>query len=179
MKISKEDSIFLYGVLFHFSLSQDLSSDVRSRVCDLMDLLTSDPEEEIGTDLDEDEEPSEEVDDDSDEDEVEQPSPDECISPSSLGELPQLCVVSPAGDKIQLEFEDVDEEEHVDALLDEGTVIIDAVSHIHVDSTGKGIRLYDGSEWHHFSITKYPKTWSKVLTPGTQYSVGKSEEEDE
>ena len=110
--------------------------------------------------------------------ETDPPTAEELVAPPVLAVLPPLSVTSPTGSKVSLEFEDVGEST-VDALLDEGSVILDGVSHLKVDEDSKEIHLYDGSEWHSFGFRKLPKAWVKVLNPGVLYGVDDGEDKVE
>ena len=204
MRLTKEDALFLYGLLFHCAAGPGMGSAVDERVSEMLDALTeallgvTDEEETSEDEEEEDEEAGdedsddvedtdeEESDDDDEEEEedteeVEEPEAADHVCPAVLAGLASLSVVSPTGTKVTLEFEDVGEDTSIDALLDEGSVIIDGVTHLMLESDSKTVRLYDGNEWHLFGVKKLPKAWSKVLKPGIQYGlerVGDEEEEE-
>jgi len=132
-------------------------------------------------DSDEDEESDDEDSDDEDEGEDEEtkdlPPADEFVTPGELNDLPSVLVTSPSGDKITLEFEDIDEPDLVDLLLDEGGVIIESITRIKLN--GKSIEFFNGEEWHVFLLEKkLPKTWKKLMSEGTVYGVAVQEEKE-
>ena len=191
MKLNKPDALFLHSLLFHV-LTQDLGSDVSTRLRDIMSdmedfLLTDDAYVEIESDESEDQEvddddDTDDADDDDDDDAEEETSEDvkadAFLKPEDAGKLPALTVSSPTGEKVTFEFEDVGEDDLVDVLIDDGSVIIDSVTHLKVTSTS--IEVYDGAEWHVFSTKRLPKTW-KNITLDTVYgfSVEKGGDEEE
>ena len=193
MKLSKSDALFLYGVLFHQSSTKALGYSEEDRLQDLLNSLSEyvlgDSTETEADDHDHDVlgDESDDV-DQSDEDEDEDESSDDEASPeaedivkaSALASLPSITVVSPAGSKVSLEFEDIGDENSVDALLDEGSMIIDSVTHVKLNRDS--VELYDSAEWHSFSFKKPSKAWCKQLNTGVVYGVGwsnTSKEEDE
>jgi len=103
------------------------------------------------------------------------------ITAEELAKLSSALVLSPTGDKISLEFEDVGEEDSVDVLLDNGSVIIDNVSSLRiiVNPTATVIDFHDGEEWHDFSVKKLPKSWLKVIKSNTVYGVGRDKKNSE
>ena len=185
MKLDKSDALFIHSILFAYvnarsnmdHMDVDHLQDLQER---LRDFIVDDApvtEQEQDTD-DEDEEYEEEEDDYEDEeegDEEEDLKIDTYIDCSSAGELPAVSVTSPDGSKMTLEFEDVDEPNNVDALLDDGTVIIEAVVAVRLENGV--ISLYDDEQRHDFKVTKkVPKSWSKLF-PQSQI-VGFEREEE-
>jgi hypothetical protein len=203
MKLSRPEAFFLHNLLFHVSTTQislgpkeeDDLYDIMNRLCGyvLNEQTTSEvessfePDEVHSSDDFLEDEDEDEEDEESDEDEettdegsveVEVLDSDAFISPVVLADLPPIGVVSPAGDKISLEFEDVGEADSVDALLDGGTIIIDTVSQVKVAPLSKALELFDGEEWHRFEVKKFPKAWSKHLVSDTVYGVTVEEGEE-
>lgn len=180
MKLNKSDAILLHAALFSYINSnvnlteEDFTelSDLRERIYDF--IIDSDDTHEI-TDCSScseacESEPSEaceeeeEEEEDYDEGEDEALEIEEYITAKLADDLSPIFVISPVGSKISLEFENVGDADSVDALLDEGSVIID-----HIDSILLGkdkISLYDGEEWHDFKTKKVPKQWTKAFSRG-------------
>lgn len=195
MKLSKSDALFLYGVLFHQSSTKSLGYSEEDRLQDLLNSLSEyvlgDSVETQADDHDHDalDDESDDVDqscddeddEDSDDEEEDVPEVEDIVKASALAALPAVTVVSPTGSKVSLEFEDIGDENSVDALLDEGSMIIDSVTHIKLNSDS--IELYDSAEWHKFTFKKASKAWGKQLNLGVVYGVGwsstSSKEEEE
>jgi hypothetical protein len=178
MKLSKEDSLFLYGILFHLSAFRELDPEVENKVSSILSdlsryFLENDDLERIVEDKNAELDDIIRIDDTIDEDSEKPKKKNESyVSACSLDRLSPVTVVTPAGDKATFEFEDVEKADSVDVLVDEGTVIISGVSRIHVTRDLKSIRLYDGQEWHDFRVKKFPKSWTKVLVPDEEFLVG-------
>ena len=190
MRLSKSDALFLHTVLWHYRMTSqgNFSYTEEDKLNSLVDELSKfvlsvdedenqedgylvpyDDEEEADEDL-EDEDDSEA---DADEEEI-----TSFVSPADLAALPTITVISPTGSKVTLEFEDVNEELCVDALLDNGSVIIDSVESLRL--TSDAVELYDGEEWHSFTSKKIPKKWLSLIDLDTVYGVkADSAEEDE
>lgn len=124
-------------------------------------------EEEVDDDDEEDEETSDE--------ESEEPEADQYLTPVTLDSLPKLRVNTPSGEIGFLEFEDVGEDDSVDVLYDDGTIIIDSVTHLKV--SGNTISAWDGDQWHDFTFKKYSKRWESVLAKDVVFGVDRGEEE--
>lgn len=179
MKLDKSDALLIHSVLFayvnarsnidHMDVDhlQDLQERLRDFIVDDAPLTDKEPDsEESEYDEEEDEE---------EDDEEEDLKIDTYVDCSSAGELPAVNVTAPDGSKMTLEFEDVDEPDNVDALLDNGTVIIDAVVAVCIENGV--ISLYDDEQRHDFKVTKkVPKSWSKLF-PQSQV-VGFEREEE-
>jgi len=167
MKLSKSDALFLHSFIFH-ALSSEHSGDVRVKLEVLMeslaDSLLSSEETQDQEDEEEEEEESEE-DEEEESEEDEEIEHDSFLSPVTIGKLPPASVTSPSGEKVSLQFEDVDMEGAVDALIDDGSVIINEVSTIKV--TAKTVELHDGAEWHLFSYKKLPREWRVLKVNST------------
>lgn len=173
MKLSKQDALFLYGILFNHNKHEHNSWDNSSRCSRLLEELESFV-------LGANDESSQEDEDESgftSENQKEEPESEDTVDPDTLAGLPSITVKSPTGSKVDLEFEDVGDESSVDVLLDEGSMIIDSVTHVKL--TEKTVELYDGSEWHVFDYKKPPKTWSKTLKANVVYGVGQQSTDDE
>lgn len=182
MKLSIPDALLLHATLFSYTNSNvnitedDFAelSDLRERIYDfivdddhdtheIVDYAncseTSKPERSTVYDRE-----SSEEDDLEDEDEDESLEIEEYITAKLADALSPIFVISPVGSKVSLEFEDVGDADSVDALLDEGSIIID-----HIDSillSKDKISLYDGEEWHDFKTKKIPKQWTKAFSRG-------------
>lgn len=188
MKLDKSDALLIHSIFFayvnarsnmdHMDVDhlQDLQERLRDFIVDDAPLTDKEPDsEESEYDEEEDDDYEEEEDEEEDE-EVEDLKIDTYVDCSSAGELPAVNVTSPDGSKMTLEFEDVDEPDNVDALLDDGTVIIEAVVAVRIENGV--ISLYDDEQRHDFKATKkLPKAWSKLF-PQTQV-VGFEREEEE
>jgi len=192
MKLTKPDALFLYGVLFHCASTQKMSESVTEHLEDILDdmsdFLLSAEDDESEDDVEtvssdepyddtseEDEEDQEDEEDESDEEEEDLPEVQLYAPPAEFAELPAIKVTSPSGDKVTLEFEDVGEENSVDVLLDEGTMIIDSV--VRVRLTPTSIELYDEAECHTFEVRKFPKSWQTIVS-NTVYGFGSPDEEE-
>ena len=184
MKLDKSDALLIHSVLFAYVNSRsnmehmdvDHLQDLQERLCDFIINESPITEKESESEYEEEEDDyddEEEIDEDDNDEEF---SVDMYVSCSSAGELPPLSVTSPDGAKVSLEFEDVDEPNNVDALLDDGTVIIEAVVGVRLENGI--ISLYDDEQRHDFKVTKkIPKSWSKLF-PQTKV-VGFEREEEE
>ena len=185
MKLDKSDALLIHSVLFayvnarsnmdHMDVDhlQDLQERLRDFIVDDAPLTDKEPDSEESEYDDEDDDYEE--DEEEEEDDEEELKIDAYIDCSSAGELPAVSVTSPDGSKMTLEFEDVDEPDNVDALLDNGTVIIDAVVAVRIENGV--ISLYDDELRHDFKVTKkVPKSWSKLF-PQSQV-VGFEREEE-
>lgn len=168
MKLDKSDALLIHSVLFayvnarsnmdHMDVDhlQDLQERLRDFIVDDAPVTDQEPESE-----DEEDDYEEEEDEDEEYDE-EDLKIDTYIDCSSAGQLPAVSVTSPDGTKMLLEFEDVDEPNNVDALLDDGTVIIEAVVAVCLENGV--ISLYDDEQRHDFKVTKkVPKSWTKLF----------------
>lgn len=181
MKLDKSDAFLIHSVIFAYANSDVTFSEedaahleeLQSRLRDFV-LQESEQDECVECSHDEDdEEENEEYDqeedyddeDDSDEDEDEDSESDEPIelyvTPKVASDLSKVKVVAPDGSTVSLEFEDVDESDVVDVLIDDGAVIIDGVDKVTV---GKDwISVHDGDQWHPFKVSKMPKMWKKTF----------------
>lgn len=180
MKLDKSDALLLHSILFAY-----VNSNVSLEFVDvnhLEDLFERLQEYVTVNSSGSSEEPEEIEDDccDSDDQEQEQEEDEEPeaelhVTCQSASELSPVEVTSPDGSKVTLEFEDVGEDATVDALVDDGNVIIDAISCVVL--TNQNISLYDGEEWHDFQIKKAPKTWKRVFPHGKIVGFTGGEEE--
>ena len=184
MKLSKTDALLLHAVLFDYVKNAKgvHNVDAEDLLYALKDFLTSessDDDEDGEDDVDDDAEVDVEHDEDEDdeEDEVELPDVEGYISPAQLAELKPISVVSPAGDKVTLEFEDVGNHDSVDALVDEGTMIIEGI--VRVKTSENSVDLFDGEEWHVFTCKKVSKLWMKTLKQGIVYGLESESDEEE
>jgi len=173
MKLSKSDALLVHSLLFHGS-TLNLSHDILDRVADLLSslenfLLSSSEDDSSEEDTDAEEDEDEDEEDSESEEEDEDIEHDAVLASDELQGLPVANVTSPAGDKVTLQFEDVDSNGAVDALLDDGSVIISDVSSIVVKQ--KTIELHDGEEWHVFTFRKLPRAWLKTFELDTVYGV--------
>jgi len=187
MKLDKSDALLIHSVLFayvnaqsnmdHMDVDhlQDLQERLRDFIVDDDPVSEKEPDSEE-SEYDEEEDDYEEDDQEEEEDnEEEELKIDTYVDCSSAGELPSVSVISPDGSKMSLEFEDVDEPNNVDVLLDDGTVIIEAVVAVRLENGV--ISLYDDEQRHDFKVTKkVPKSWLKLF-PNCQV-VGFEREEE-
>ena len=186
MKLDKSDALLIHSVLFayvnarsnmdHMDVDhlQDLQERLRDFIVDDAPLTDKEPDSSESEYDEEEDDYVEEVEEEED-DKAEDLKIDTYVDCSSAGELPAVNVTSPDGSKMTLEFEDVDEPDNIDALLDNGTVIIDAVVAVRIENDT--ISLYDDEQRHDFKATKkLPKAWSKLF-PKTQM-VGFEREEE-
>ena len=189
MKLSKSDALFLYTVMWHYKSTTSSGTEVEERLSELLgtfsNFIMGDNEDEDESESeDEDEESCQHCDDDDEEEEEaieEQEEITSFITAEELSKLSSALVLSPTGDKISLEFEDVGEEDSVDVLLDSGSIVIDNVSSLRiiVNPTATVIDFHDGEEWHDFSVKKLPKSWLKVIKSNTVYGVGRDKKNSE
>jgi len=176
MNLDKSEALMIYTVLFHYLNTSNLDHvDVES-IEEVVDRLHT---YLVGSDAsdDEDSDHHDYNDDDSyEEDETADDSSVELyVTPDLAGNLSPITVISPDGSKVSFEFEDIDEKDTVDALFDNGSVIIEGIKKVSVHEGS--IHLHDGEDWHVFKTTKYPKTWKKVFPVGIV--TGFCAEEDE
>ena len=158
MKLSKSDTLFLYTVMWHYKSTTSSGAEVEERLSELLgafsNFIMGDNEDEEITSF---------------------------ITAEELSKLSSALVLSPTGEKISLEFEDVGEEDSVDVLLDNGSVIIDNVSALRliITPSSTAVDFHDGEEWHVFEVKKLPKSWSKVIESNTVYGVGRDKKNSE
>ena len=174
MKLSKEEALFLYGILFHNTAGDGLGEHQSQALEILRELADSVLQPDVSEDLtdgivssDEDGGPSEEDDYSDDEDPEDYVNYDYFVTPEAAHGLKPILVISPAGDKVTLEFDVTeDDQSKVDALIDDSTVIIEGI--IAVVCGADKIALYDGESYHTFGIAKkLPKQWTSFFTQGS------------
>lgn len=180
MKLEKTDALLLHSVLFAY-----VNSNVSLEFVDvehledlferLQDYISSSVQEELPEESEEDYCDSDEEEQEDEEVEHDEPEIELHVTCQSASDLSPVEVVSPDGSKVTLEFEDVDENSVVDALIDDGNVIIEQISCVVL--TDKNISLYDGEEWHDFQIKKTPKAWKRVFPHGKHVGFTGGEEE--
>jgi hypothetical protein len=191
MKLSKTAALFLYKVLYHYSATyRSLSSDD----LETLDHLTSEieyflmnPSEEDHQDSDDFEDDSEEEDCESDDDDEEEEDVDDdeeendevidstaTVPVDVLIDLPPLRV-SASGHKYTLEFESVGKDSEIDVILDEGSVIIESVTHVKVEDNA--LSFYTDNGWEKYDVKRLPKLWMKHLKADNVYSIASSDEE--
>lgn len=187
MKLSKSDALFLYTVMWHYKSTTSSGDEVEERLSELLGMFS----EFIMGDNNNEEDAADE--DDTAEDESCQHCDDEeealekqeeiasFITAEELSKLSSALVLSPTGDKISLEFEDVGEEDSVDVLLDSGSIVIDNVSSLRITVTPSAtvVDFHDGEAWHDFNVKKLPKSWLKVIKSNTVYGVGRDKKNSE
>lgn len=188
MKLDKQDALLLHSIVFAYANSNvnldflDLQhlEDLQLR---LSDFITHDNDNDSCSDHDcasDDEEVDDEEEYDEDSEEYEDDEDDKpvelYVTPERAASLSPIKVISPDGAEVSFEFEDIDEDDVVDALFDDGSVIIEDVFKLEVDEDS--IRLHDGEEWHDFKVTKYPKSWKKVIPVGVVVGFSKDENEE-
>jgi len=175
MKLSKSDALLVYTLLFNQSSLgrsfDDQLDDVLDRIFAYLTDGDSGYEDEEALTSEESEETEEEDETESEtEDEEESVQVDDYVPVSVLEDLSSASVTSPAGDEMTLEFEkSPTNSSSVDALLDNGTVIIEGISVVKL--TEKSIELHDGSEWHVFGCKRVPKQWRKTFEPSVSYGI--------
>jgi len=189
MKLDKSDALLLHSVLFAYvnsnvslefvdinhleDLFGRLHDFVSGEETDTTGSLPDDSEEDY--DEEEDDSDVEEEEDDEDEEVEEEPTVDQYVTCLSASELSPINVYAPDGSKVSLEFEDVGDSDSVDALLDDGGVIIDSVTCVVL--TNQNIALYDRESWHDFKVKKTPKSWCRVFPHGKTIGFTGGEEE--
>lgn len=190
MKLSKSDALFLYTVMWHYKSTTSSGTEVEERLSELLgafsNFIMGDNEDEDESEDEEDknshkEDKSCQHCDEEEEALEEQEEITSFITAEELSKLSSALVLSPTGEKISLEFEDVGEEDSVDVLLDNGSVIIDNVSALRliITPSSTAVDFHDGEEWHVFEVKKLPKSWSKVIESNTVYGVGRDKKNSE
>ena len=186
MKLDKPDALMLHSVLFAY-----VNSNVNLEFIDvdhlqslqerLQDFITQEQESERHDCETEEELDDEETDDYDDEDEDDVDTADEqdeqievFVTAKDVSDLSPLKVVSLDGSTVSLEFEDVGEDDMVDALIDEGAIIVDSVVKLVVDE--KCVSLHDGEEWHDFKVVKLSKSWRRAFPMGKIVGFSAGEE---
>ena len=184
MKLDKSDALLLHSVLFAYVNSNvnlefvdvEHLEDLFGRLQDYVSATetVSQPTDrgDVDSEGDEDEDEDEEEEEEEEEDE---PVVEQFVTCQSAADLSPVSVFAPDGSKVTLEFEDVGESNSVDALLDDGGVIIDSVTCVVL--TNQNIALYDGEEWHDYKIKKSPKSWNRVFPHGRIVGFTGGEEE--
>lgn len=188
MKIDKPDALMLHSVLFAY-VNSNVNLDfvdvehLQSLQERLQDFITDSQEDcQEASDTEEDYDESDDDNDDYDDEESEEEEEEEeedpidvFVAAKDAADLSPLSVVSPDGSTVSLEFEYVGEDDMVDALIDEGTVIVDSVVKVVVDE--KSVSLYDGEEWHDFKVVKLSKYWKRFFPSGqvVGFSTGEKE----
>lgn len=182
MRLSREDALFLHNVLFRCR-SLETDHDVKEKIDDLATALGawilgsgSDLDLEDDTEDLEEEDVEEDVDEEQEEQEEDfsLPDSDGDIATSLLSSLPPIKVMSPAGDEVSLEFEDVGDLESIDVLIDEGAVILDGIVRVRVSK--HELELFTEDERHVFEMKRLPKSWSKHMKSDVTYSPQAVEE---
>lgn len=104
------------------------------------------------------------------------PEVEDYLKQEDLNELPSILVTSPTGNSITLEFENIDEEDCIDVLLDEGSVVLESACRLKL--TEKTVEIFDEEECHTFLLQKkLPKSWSKSIKKNTVYGFKQGNEE--
>ncbi len=187
MKLSKSDALFLYTVMWHYKSTTSSGAEVEERLSELLGTFSNFIIDDNEDESEEEEKKSHKEDkscqhcDEEEEALEEQEEITSFITAEELSKLSSALVLSPTGEKISLEFEDVGEEDSVDVLLDSGSVIIDNVSALRliITPSSTAVDFHDGEEWHVFEVKKLPKSWSKVIESNTVYGVGKDKKNSE
>lgn len=189
MKLEKSEALTIYSVLFHY-LSTSNHAPSRATIEDVLDRLhhflseeessqhpmddSQEEDQEYEDSSSEDENEDEEYEDEDDVEEDDEPA-ELFVDPAAASELPPINVTTPDGSTLSFEFEDIGEDEIVDVLIDEGSVIIEDVFKV-LNQPGV-IQIHDGEEWHSFKIGKLPKAWKKMFPVGTIVGFHSEEEE--
>jgi hypothetical protein len=159
MKLSKNDALFLYGILFKNSLSSDL---IDSEVFDdLSQMMTRLSQFILGGESSDEDDSEEETTDDEVEDSCVESTftIDEYVTTSHANRLTPAQVKSDAGkNTMRFEFEDVDLDDAVDVLLECGDVIIDSVTAFR--RSENTLSVFNG-KWSEFTIVNLPKSWRR------------------
>jgi hypothetical protein len=177
--------------MWHYKSTTSSGDEVEERLTEMLgtfsEFIIEDsnkevyPGEDNDVDEDEDDKSCQLCEDEEPDAEEEQEEITSFITAEELANLSSALVLSPAGGKISLEFEDVGEEDSVDVLLDNGSVIIDNVSSLRITVTPSTtvVDFHDGEEWHDFNVKKLPKSWLKVIKVNTVYGVGRDKKNSE
>jgi hypothetical protein len=182
MKLDKSDALLIHSVLFAYgnsdiSLQEDeaeLYEDLQTR---LKEFIVSEDNHERHEDCDDCEDPYEDEDEDEEEEDVEESHVELYVTPKSVSELSPAKVISPDGSTVTLEFEDIGEPETVDVLVADGSIIIDGISKVVLNS--ENLALHDGEDWHQFKVQKLPKMWKKTFPFDVVVGFHEDEGEDE
>lgn len=176
MKLSKTDSLFLYGLLFHLVAKNEtgLAPHVEDQVSDFLDELTksilegeSSPEvvDEDGEEDDDDE------DEDVDEEDEESIEADEVVDPIDVEGLPALRVTQ--GDKKHsLEFDASSDPDCVDVLVDDDQ----SYEAIALQIVANTLILHTRDDERRYDFDKLPKKWSKFFVSGRVYAFQREDE---
>lgn len=171
MKLDKSDALTIYSVLFHYLNTTTPNHVDGEHLADIYDRLHDFLSSEENTHCHEDtsqredeeyeEDYEEEEDDELDEEDEEESSVEIFVTPAHVSDLAPIKVTSPDGSVLSFEFEDVDADDVVDVLIDDGSVIIEDVFKVIVEADV--LRLHDGDQWHDFKLGKLPKAWKKTF----------------
>lgn len=176
MKLEKSDALLLHSIVFAY-VNSDVSldfvdvqhlEDLQHRLSDYVTGSDATDPSSVPDSDDDDYEEEEDDYDEEDEEEDEETEEEEdavehdfYVSCQAAGDLSPVKVVTPDGNKVSMEFEDVGDSDTVDVLVDDGTVIIDSVEAVTLSS--QTISVYDGEQWHRFAVRKAPKSWAKLF----------------
>ena len=180
MKLEKSDALLLHSIVFAY-VNSNVSLDfvdvehLEDLQLRLSEFVTDSEGHSEECDQEEDEDEEYDEDDSDEEDESEESPIDLFVQPKNAADLSPMKVKTPDGSSVTLEFEDVSEDSTVDALVDEGNVIIEGI--LKVALTDSAASLYDGEEWHDFKIVKLPKSWKRVFPLGKVVGFSGGEEE--
>lgn len=177
MRLDKSDALLLRSVIFNFVVS-DASGIQRDELEDLLtridEYILSSSDEVTDTQEDEDEDVVEVEDEEetSKSAKMSVPSHDATIAASLLHDLQKVHVSLPNGEKVSLEFEDIDDYNAITVLENEGENIVEGIKHIRI--TDKEIEVYSDDECCKYTYKNIPKSWRKVLEVGKTYCVSSS-----
>lgn len=155
MKLTPNQKLFLHSVLFHYLASNELDSNVRSNVEEIMEALEGELLYSDDVDVSEDDEVL---------------TGDEQVSVLDAKSLPP-CKVKVDGDSGDLSFFGNDSQLHFDVVntdevLDEGDDIVQIVR------GGKEITLVSSDgDAKTFQVSKFPKEWTSLLKANLTYDV--------
>lgn len=181
MKLDKSDALLLHSVLFAYvnsnvSLEFVDANHLESLFERLQDFISDASKVEAAEETSHHDDDEEDDFEDEDEDEEPEPEIEIQVACQAAADLSPMEVISPDGSKVTLEFEDVGDASTVDALIDDGNVIIDVISRVVL--TNQNVSLYDGEEWHDFQLKKTPKSWRRIFPHGKVVGFTGGEEEE-
>lgn len=181
MQLHKDEALLMRSVIFAFLLKHRddaLYESLQSLLHRLDDFLLSTHKEKESlndSESENEEEVDEEVDeeeDEVDEEEDECIKIDELVSPVTLHNLPPL-QFNHEGESLHLEFEDVDNEDSVDLLVDDDFEFAVVALKLENGQLHLFTSLENDQESHSYTFIKLPKKWSKTFEFGKIYGVEK------
>lgn len=166
MQFTKREALFIYSTLKQHKTERELCEEDEEKIENVLATLEGYLCEEEVDDVKEVVEHKDTI------------TADANVTPQVLEDLQAIEVIDPSGDVVNFYFDSNGSVESVDAYVDEGSVVIETVTHVKL--VDNEIHVFDGDEWHFFNFNgKTPKAWKKILSDGLIYSIEHEEEEKE